>query len=294
MKVAGKSKLQYFVEDLVKSCLTIVKVVLQSSFLVSRIKIGQKKRECIILGNGPSLKESLNNHPDFFTNKDLIAVNFFWKSDSFEVFKPKYYVIISLNYWITTKTDINDSGRKETFNEIARKVYWPMHLVVPSQARKHKGWDKELQQNPNISIEYLNITPVEGFTWFEHLLFNWNLGLPRPHNVLIPSIKVGIDLRYEKIYLFGAEHSWLKELYVDDENNVWMTQRHFYEQKNKEPEVIYHGTSNDIRNLAEVLMKLVHSFNSYWVLNGYAQYKDVKVFNATGGSFIDAFERIKI
>jgi hypothetical protein len=56
MKVAGKSKLQYFVEDLINSLLTLLKVILMSKYFVPKIKVKDKRDECVILGNSPSLK----------------------------------------------------------------------------------------------------------------------------------------------------------------------------------------------------------------------------------------------
>ena len=291
MKVDGKSKLQYFIEDLIATTLSWVKVVLLSKWFVPRIKSKKNNSTCVVLGNGPSLNSSLKEHPDFFKDKDLMAVNFFWMSEYFQVLKPRYYVIVSMNYWTSTKTDINDTGRKQTFGALAEMVDWKMDLIIPAQAKNKKGWDKEIRKNPNITVKHLNITPIEGFGWFRNLMFSKNMGLPRPHNVLIPSIKLAIDLEYEKTYILGAEHSWLKELYVDDNNNVWLTQKHFYESQNKKPEVMYRGTSNEVRTMAEVLMKFVHSFESYWILKDYAQKQKVQVVNATKGSFIDAFDR---
>jgi hypothetical protein len=207
------------------------------------------------------------------------------------VIKPKYFMILSMNYWATGKTDPNDEGRKASFKEIAKKVDWPMYLIVPALAKNKKDWNKELLENKNISLLYLNITPVSGFSSLSNFLFQHNLGLPRPHNVLIPSIKMAIDLNYESVYIFGAEHSYLKELFVDDNNIVWLTQKHFYDSKNKEAETMTRGITNETRTIAEILMKFVHSFNSYWVLKNYADSENVKIFNSTRGSFIDAFER---
>ena len=41
-----------------------------------------------------------------------------------------------------------------------------------------------------------------------------------PHNVLIPSIAIGLRLPFKKIYLAGADHSWLPEITVTDDNEV--------------------------------------------------------------------------
>lgn len=291
----NKSKFQIFIENLVLTALTLLKIVLVSHFFIKRIKPNSNSTsDCVVLGNGPSLKQFLSDKLEFLKDKDLFAVNFFWKSEFYEVVKPKYYMVLSTNYWTQGKIDFNDSGRKETFSNIASKTSWEMTLFVPSIARKKKDWRKELDLNNNIRIEYLNITPVEGFEWFSFFCFRRNLGMPRPHNVLIPCIKTSVELKYKNIFIAGADHSWLKELYVADNNEVFLTQKHFYDELKAKPEVMYQGTTNKKRNLAQVLTKFVHSFNSYYILNKYAKRSNIKVLNITKESFIDAFERKSI
>jgi len=291
----NKSKFQIFVENFILTGLTILKILLFSKFFNNKYKaIRNKGKECIILGNGPSLSSFLTKKINFLKDKDSFAVNFFWKSEYFEVVKPKYYVILSTNYWTNGKIDLNDEGRKETFNNIARKTYWNMILFVPIIARKDKAWRKELDLNKNISIEYLNITPVEGFEEFSFFCFKKNLGMPRPHNVLVACVKASIDLKYENVFVAGADHSWLQDIYVADNNEVYLTQKHFYDELNAKAEVMYQGITNKKRNLAQVLTKFVHSFNSYYILNSYAKKNNVKIINVTEGSFIDAFERKQI
>jgi hypothetical protein len=48
------------------------------------------------------------------------------------------------------------------------------------------------------------------------------------------------------------------------------------------------------RNMPELLTKFVTAFSGYFVLNKYAKSRGVSIFNATPGSFIDAFERIDL
>jgi len=265
-----------------------------SRFFLKKYKPQNRKDDCVILGNSPSLEKSLETNPLFFENKDLFAVNFFWKSDYFTKIKPKYYVIVSTNYWSKNQIPTNKEGRLNTFKEIASKVDWEMILFVPAMAKKFNDWKEEISKNNLIKIVYFNITPVEGFRFLNFYFFRKGLGMPRPHNVLIPSIKFAIELKYKNIYLLGAEHSWLKEIIVGDDNVVYLSQKHFYDHQTAKPDVMYKGSTNDVRNLSETLMKFVHSFNSYYILEDYAKKNNVKIFNATKDSYIDAFERYKL
>jgi hypothetical protein len=285
-----KTTFQEFIENLVITLLSIIKIILMSNFSIKSFKTKNNVNNCIILGNGPSLKNSLQNDIETIKNTDSFAVNFFWKSEYYTIVKPKYYVIVSTNYWAKGKIDSNEQERQQTFTQIANLTNWQMTLIVPAIAKKHINWKQTIRQNKNITIEYLNITPIEGFTWFTNLCFKHNLGLPRPHNVLIPAIKIATDYNYKNIYIIGADHSWLKEIFVAPNNQVYLTQKHFY-NNTPDPETMYDGTSNRVRTLSEVLMKFVYSFKSYFILNKYAIKKNINIFNSTPDSFIDAFTR---
>ncbi len=285
-----KSKIQVFITNLVLTCLSLLKMILLSNWGIKKLKKKPNLSDCIVLGNGPSLKDTLAQHLELIQKKDSVGVNFFWKSDYYTIVKPKYYMIVSTNYWATNKIDQNSEGRLQTFDAIAEQTDWDMTLYVPAVAKKHRSWRKKLDLNPHISIVYFNITPVDGFFTFVNWALKRNLGLPRPHNVLVPAIKTAIDVGYKKIYVVGADHSWLKDIFVAEDNQVYLTHEHFYDKKPLQ-EVMYEGTTNETRNLANVLMKFVYSFQSYYVLEQYAQKQASKVYNATPVSFIDAFER---
>lgn len=290
----GKYKIQIFIENLVLSFLTMIKILLTSHFFLKKPKNVIENKDCLILGNSPSLEETIKNNPKFLENKDLFAVNFFWKSELFPKIKPRHFVILSSNYWESTRIDNNAEGRKATFDEIAKIVDWKMFLYVPALAKKHKTWKIQLEKNTNITIVYFNPTPVEGFRCLNHLFFKTGLGMPRPHNVIIPSLIFAINSKYSNIYLIGAEHSWLKDIWVADDNEVLLTQKHFYDKNTVKPEAMHRGTSEEKRTLGEVLTKFVHTFNSYFVIKDYAKSRNTKIFNATENSYIDAFERVKI
>jgi hypothetical protein len=285
-----KNTFQEFVEKMIQTLLSLLKIVLMSSWSLDKFYSKSTKNKSVVLGNGPSLNTTMEESMEIIKSCDTFGVNFFWKSDYYAKVKPKYYVIVSTNYWAKGKIDSNEEGRRQTFDAIAQKTSWPMTLIVPAVAKKNTAWQANLVLNKNITIKYINITPVEGFSGFEHWALRKNLGLPRPHNVLIPCIKLAVDLNYQEVFVVGADHSWLKDIYVGNDNRVYLSQKHFYDNK-PAPEVMYDGTSNRVRTLADMLMKFVYSFRSYFVLRSYAASRNISVYNATPESFIDAFER---
>lgn len=242
-----------------------------------------KGKELIILGNGPSLRETIDRDFDWLISHDLMAVNFAAISPEFLRLRPKYYVLADNHFFNSLHKDSNVRKLWEAFG----KVSWDMTLFVPSQF-KHLVKPLLLHAK-GIKLRYFNLTPVEGFKWLRHMFYSAGLGMPRPRNVLIPAIMEGIRLGFTKIFLCGADHSWTKTLDVDNENYVVSIQPHFYEDNEEEHKRV-RETYKDLR-LHDVLGSMTVAFKSYWAIADYAGKRKIEIINATPGSMIDAFPR---
>lgn len=283
---------------------SIIKTLVLSKFKVLHFKKYdfKNKEHLLILGNGPSLKKDAKKLLQFKKNKDCLGVNYFAASNLFTDFKPSKYVIISTEYWKGDVFQDWHSDRMKLFDEMVDRCHWDMVLYVPAIAMKDKNWKIKMMKNTKIKIRFINLTPLEGSSKLIYPLIKNYLGLPRPHNVIVPSIVVGLNCNYSKIYLSGVDHSWLEEVSVDNNNNVLIGQKHFYgsEFKNRssllsdKKKPVYWGGSGKNRRLHEVLVKFYYAFRSYWELKDLAEIYNSKIINLTENSYIDAFEREKL
>lgn len=276
-----------WIECLWQTFLSIVKIMLQSKFCTRLPKSFSNNEELLILANGPSLNTTLTEKSDFITGKTLLAVNFCVTSPLFEILRPEIYLIADPLFWIVPEK------REQLFGELARKTTWEMTLFMPMRALKNKEWKPMLSRNEKINIVIYNTTPIEGFQWLCNWAFKKGLGVPRPHNVLIPSIAIGVRLPFKKIYLAGADHSWLSEITVTDENVVLMHQKHFYDKDKSKAATVTQENLNRAR-LHTILWHMHVAFKSYFVLENFAQKMKKEIINITPGSYIDAFKREKI
>ena len=87
-----------------------------------------------------------------------------------------------------------------------------MCLFYSCGGLQKQDWQPMLAANPHIKVYAYNTTPIEGFQNICDFIFDRGWGVPRPHNVLIPSIAMGFATSFKKIYLAGADHSWLPRL----------------------------------------------------------------------------------
>jgi len=284
--------IQTFFNNLLKTTATIVKFIVLSK-ITNFKNLHHCKKEVVILGNGPSLNKMIAKHSDFLEQKDVVCVNYFPTSDLYEKIKPKYLISSAVELYLEDLDDIAMNHSNELFNQINEKTTWPLTFFFPFAARKYNRWQKIIAENKNISVYYYNKTPIEGFKVFRQWSFKQKLGMARPHNVLIPCISLMIWLGYKKIYLWGADHSWLKEISVDENNNALVNQKHFYDEGKSKPETMKQGGKGK-RRLHEMLYKFMISFREYFNVLDYAKDNNVEILNCTKGSFIDAFDRLDL
>ncbi|MEW6195437.1 MAG: hypothetical protein AB1521_09795 [Bacteroidota bacterium] len=285
------NSLQKFITELFQTLFSLVKITLLSRYFVSFKKHKVTEEECVILGNGPCLKKDLERNGNFITARKKICVNFFALSKEYEAIKPEYYVLAAPEYWLQKTSDYFKTKKDELIGDLVNKTNWHMIILIPFQA-KGSDFHTRVCSNKNIQFIFYNNTPVEGLKTINHFLFKRELGMPRPHNVLNPSIFLALNLGFKKIILYGADHSWHEEIKVDETNQVTINHEHFYDaQKVQLPMYKLDGKEYYVH---DIFRKLHYAFKGYLVLKNYADHLGARILNASTKSYIDAFERIVI
>ncbi len=244
---------------------------------ITRSEEAEAGAPLIILGNGPSLNDTLAADGDVMKQLPLMAVNFAANTPVFHELKPRYYVLADPHFFKNAK-DPNVASLIDNL----QSVDWPMTLFVPKGTRFKS-------KNEMLTVERFPMTGVEGSAWIERAAYRSRRAMPRPRNVLIPSIMIGIWLGFHQIYLTGADHSWMSTIRVNEQNEVLSRQPHFY--KDNEQEL------NRIRvdylhlPLHEVVKSFYIAFRAYHQIQRFARSAKVAIYNSTPGSFIDAFPR---
>jgi hypothetical protein len=284
--------IQAFLSNIIQSKLSAFRILLQSHFW-GIVPEGVQEKSLLILGNGPSLNQTFENNPiETVKSFDLLAVNAAALSSEYENLTPKYYLLNAITYFQEDQ-DLSEyyiKDRKQLFEAIAKKTSWEMNLLVPFRAKKSKAFAALIRANSNLKVAYFNQTPVEGLKFWSHLWYKWGWGMPRPHNVLIPSLMVGMRLGYKTIAIVGADHSWLADLSVNEHNEAMMRHVHYYATEGTQPMKV-EDRINRPRKLHEIIHKFYLSFKGYWQIKAYANKKHVSIINASSVSMIDAFDR---
>lgn len=237
------------------------------------------KDECYLLGTGPSLKKVLETK-GYLERKTFMVMNNFFRSEYFDVVKPRFIVLVDPAYFREINDDFSKASREDMIKAM-NAITWEMTLIVPYEFQGSVSQKRIV--NEKVKYCYINNIPVDGFTKVSHWFYRRNLGMPLPCNVMIAAIFCCINIGYKKVYLLGAEHSWTKDLRVNDQNQVCYYDDHFYD--NKSMRVV---PNTDISSM---LLQISKGFNSHKQLHRYAESEYCEVYNLTEGSFIDAYPR---
>jgi hypothetical protein len=280
-----------FFNNIGKSVLSIIKLVFFTNWF-GLLKHRTTKKTCMILGNGPSLLTSIEKYNKTGAKIDLFCVNNFACTEQYETLKPEYYILQAPQFFQEDDklSSFYIEQRQTLFNHIKEKTNWDLFVVIPIKAKKSSAFNALLASNKHLKPLYFNDTAIEGFTFIKRFSFTKSLGMPRPHNVLIPSLINAINIGFTEIYIVGADHSWLGEISVNENNEALVHQKHFYDETSSKPEKMQDYIHRP-RRLHEILNKFYLTFLGYWEIKEYAANKGVKIINASESSMIDAFER---
>jgi len=249
------------------------------------------EKSCLIIGNGPSIAITLAQITSDFPDNDIFVVNNFAESDWYKKIKPTYYVFADPMYWIKFNSP---AGKKELeiLIKIKEATDWRLTILIPFSALK--AFKLIFDDCPHIILRYFNDIILNTGTTLDYLLYQQSLACPAIQNVMVQSIYLALNIGYKEINLVGADHSWTKEIRVNDENIVCLIDNHFYDQDQMPRLQPWSPPDAPSYKMHEILIILAKAFSGYHVLKKYADFLGTTIYNYTPDSFVDAFQRKSI
>ncbi len=243
----------------------------------------QPKRLCL-LGNGPTFNQ-IEEHLEALKGFDFCAVNLSVNTDIFFRIKPKMFVIVDMMFWQQSERE----GIKECWENI-QKIDWDITICIPfnSPISMKRTFEKN---------HFVKVRRYSNNVWQPELpmanrlkmwLYKKGWVSPDGTNVSIGAIYASILNGYKEINLLGLEHSWMKDVKVNDKNEVVLINRHYY----GDVEHVWRDYEGKPIKLVDFLASQLQTFTGHLSLRSFADYLgDVRIINRTKGSYIDAYER---
>lgn len=259
-------------------------------------QITHKSNRIIIIGNGPSLNDSVEKYKDDLLRCDRICVNYFASSDLYETLKPNLYVFADPDFFWVPDNQVN--SMQVLFDNLVNKTTWELHMFIPSGAKDAPTLNT-IRQNKNITIDFFNSSNQDVGNMSKFEAWDKNLICPPSQNVLNVCIYLSLFWGYPETYIIGADSSFLEDIRVDQETNeLFSIDRHFYKQdKVYSDKKLFDSKRGRVRTdwkLHELIYAYARMFEYYVDLREYADYKGLKVYNASEYSWINCFERKKL
>lgn len=271
--------------DLIISIINIMIALVLKTFSLFKKnkKIKVKKAKTIhIIANGLSLNSSVNKLIKMRDSKSLTCVvNYFANTDKYELIMPDYYFLVDKGLF-----DDRIANKKLYFN-IEKKTKWKMKLFVPQNYLHSKNLIKIRNNNKIEVITFTNIPIIGGNKYINSWLYYFNIATPAYRNVLHCAIYNCLRFGFKKIYLWGADYSWLENITMKQDNNVYLNDKHFYEPNNNKEIPLF----NTNYKFSKYLKRLSLNLQIYEELEILSNRLNSKILNMNPKSWIDAFEK---
>lgn len=266
-----------------QTIISLLSVLIFSNFksvlFFRKIKKAHIGGTCYIFGNGPSLKDFFKS--ESLQGKEIFVVNYFALSEEFIKVKPSNYIVLD-NILVGNPSNYGSNVKKvELLYDTLSQVDWPLIFYYPNNG--NNMIIEKLKQNQYITICIYNMVPISGFRNVTHWLFRNSLGMPWPQNISNAAIFCALNSGYKLIYLYGVEHSWLKNFDIDPKTHkLYLNDGHFYKEEN----IRWFRRGEYCIWVRDIYRAL----QSHYELREYADSVGAKIINKTPTSFIEAYE----
>ena len=284
-------KIQLFFEALYHSMISLLRVLLRLRFKSGFSGVKTMKSDVIVLANGPSLRQDLDKYESKISLCNTIAVNLFVLTEDFIRIKPDYYIFLDVVFLKKDTLPRVAEVREKMLLAFKQNLKWEMVLLLPAEGRNSFFHKQLLEVNLPVKFVFFNRTSIYGLTGISHCIYSRGWGMPPPQNVLIGALMAAIHIGFQKIYVLGADHSWLQEISIDEKGVMLINDKHFYNPEGKKlPK--HHGESLEQFKIHQYLNELSRTFKSHIMVQDFAKKKSVEIINASSISYIDAYKKI--
>lgn len=290
---------------LYQTIISLLKILIRSKFFLPKITVSED--QVMILGNGPSAALLLDSDERNKITVPWMCVNMFASTHYFIEVKPKYYLMSDHAFYeFTEENFINPETHHRIKEDPAYLITqtqvnatwvsllqsdWGLQIWVPQLYRNSFIVKRAIQMG--LTIHLYNYTVVKGFNGFENFIYKKGLGSPQSQNVINSCIFQAINSGFRQISLMGIDNNFHLCIQVAEDNSLHFIDDHFYKTAHKTVPLMKKDKNGNLTGIRihEQFMSLHKAFYAYTRLREYADYRKVKVFNITKGSFVDAFER---
>lgn len=267
--------LQYWLKIKLLRIYFFIKYNLLKSTLINKSKSFKnikKGKKVFVFANGPSLNKISPEKIKKFkeNNYEIIAINSFISSKFSEYIDPDFYVLADPGYFSDYKLNSNHFDKNRIIgiqSDLEKIKKTNTSLFVPIQYYNFLDYDKKypfINFRDPFSSNVSSITKPAGYTTMTAYI----------------ALSIACYLGYNEIYIAGFDNSWFKSICVDENNEMFFSNVHFYDENKKKLEKV---SKADGENLGHYL------FINHFLFKDLIKFKKHPIINLDPESLTDAF-----
>lgn len=273
-------------------CLYVWRLRLEPKFYRFPYMNINKGKKAMVMGNGPSLRLLLDKYSkgEINVTQDSFFVNLSPLDESFYKIKPKH--LFWSDYVFVQETEGKTAQIRKMYDLMEERIDWDLTVFLNLPNKKDDERLKSYSRLTNPHIHFVDMNRKycdELCPSLRNWLYKKGLFQPTEGTVVITALYAAILEGYSEIELYGSELDMFKDLALDDDNNLFLLERHFY----CAPETarVCHDGTAVAATIKDYLSWIVAMFQSHQLIRQFADYMGCKIYNCTPGSMVDAYER---
>ena len=241
------------------------------------------REECLIIANGPSFLEIMNQCLNYRNNVDVYSLNLALLAEWFFVFRPEYHMIFDACVFDTSHPNaLIHKDTDERIWPIFKKINWHLQWSVPYE---YVSTAKNIVNNP-----FITITGCSSFELPEDhpepmKVLSRGLYIIGNANSVIRSLCMALVAGYKKIWLAGADATLLNSFHTDEFCRIYRNISHSYNA----PEVF-----PDWLSLKERMRSNFYYISQLEYVKKLAEQDGVQIVNLSMKSLLDTFPKGEI
>lgn len=254
--------------------------------------------DAVVLVNGPSMNNTLKDYSDgkITIDNNCFVVNQFALSDYFLKIKPKYYCLDDPIFY--RDYEPKKEAIRKMYDIIDQNVDWNMTIFMcfPTDIENDMLIKYSGIKNPHVHFVRMNRKLCADIDEsLRNRLYSTGYFMPQAGTVANTAIYLAILMGYKTIRLYGADHSMLKDLAVNDKNELCSLDTHFYDKGEPKMTPFLNTCLEEAKpwKISEFVYVVSEMFHSHDLLRSFADYKGCRIINCTPNSMIDSYERLK-
>ncbi|MHB8853417.1 MAG: motility associated factor glycosyltransferase family protein [Ignavibacteriaceae bacterium] len=225
-----------------------------------------------VFANGPSIKLLDPGKITLYKNAgySVFGINSYISTEFGAKVIPDYYVLSDPGHFGRPQFEISEKRKRALIEEVDKIIKLNIPLFVPSSLFRR--------------IKYKNIFP---FNDSENIFSNNAVNILHPRGYVsmtaYKALAAACYLGFRKIYICGFDNNYFKNLEVDQENNIFYPDDHFYPQEDVSTKRKVHPIEG--RTLSEFL------FNQLLLFNHLEKFKGYPIINLDKFGLVDTFSK---